>query len=61
MIRDKRELNFYIQADLMMNRGSFKKNLLTKIKEFILPDYIMNYLRYMRKADYYSGRGGEYE
>ncbi len=61
MIRDKRELEFYIQADLMMNRGCFKKNLITRIKELILPDYTMNYLRYVRKAYYYSGGGGVYE
>ena len=53
-IKSKEELQFYIAADLMMNRGVFTKNLKMRIKNIILPDYIMAYLMAMRKVDYYK-------
>ena len=54
MIRTKKELDFYIKADYMMNRGYFKPSVLSRLRSLIFPDYIMNYLVHMRKADYYS-------
>lgn len=42
----------------MMNRGVFRKSLTSIIKEIIMPDYIMDYLCYMRKACFYSSRSG---
>ena len=38
----------------MMNRGYFKPSVLSRLRSLIFPDYIMNYLVHMRKADYYS-------
>lgn len=59
MIETKKELDFYLKADLMMNRGAFKKNLKVRLKDMIVPDYIMEYLRCLRKAEYYKNcRGG---
>ena len=54
MIRSKKELDFYIMADYMMNRGYFKPNLKSRLKNMICPDYIMRFLIVMRKLDYYS-------
>lgn len=53
-IQTKKELKFYMQADYLMNRGKWKPSLLTRIKEFVSPDYIHKYLVYMRKTNYYS-------
>ena len=53
MITSKKELQFYILADRMMNRGCFKYTLKTRILSFIYPDYIMDFLEAMRKTDYY--------
>lgn len=58
MIRTKKELAFYIKADYMMNRGYFKPSLLIRLRSIVFPDYIMEYLVHMRKADYYSHISG---
>lgn len=58
MIRTEQELEFYIRADYMMNRGYFKPSFKQRLREFFFPDYIMDYLISMRKVDYYSNRGG---
>lgn len=54
MISTKKELEFYIMADYMINRGYFSPSISAKIRNFIMPDYIMDYLKAMRKACYYS-------
>lgn len=38
----------------MMNRGYFKISWKERVRNFILPDYIMDFLVAMRKVDYYS-------
>ena len=58
MINSKLELQFYICADSMMNRGYFEKSLLMKVVSLIRPDWIMEYLTALRKVEYYSNRGG---
>ena len=58
MIRSKQELDFYIKADYMMNRGNFKPTLKQRIKNLFAPDYIMQYLEAMRKVSYYKSSGG---
>ena len=58
MIRTKKELDFYIKADYMMNRGYFKPSFKQRIKQFFSPDYLMDFLVTMRKVDYYSQNGG---
>lgn len=61
MIKTREELDLYLKADMMMNRGVFKKNIKTRLKEIVVPDYIMEYLKYLRKTEYYmnySGWGG---
>lgn len=58
MIRTKKELAFYIKADYMMNRGYFRPSLLGRLRSVVFPDYIMDYLIHMRKADYYSHISG---
>ena len=57
IIKDKKQLGFIIQADRMMNRGTFKRTLLDWLRELILPDYIMAFLYYMRKCSYYRHGG----
>ena len=59
MINSKLELQFYICADSMMNRGYFKKSLLMKVVSLIRPVWIMEYLTALRKVEYYSNRGGD--
>lgn len=58
MIKSKKELEFYIMADYMMNRGYFKPSLKQRIKNFLFPDYIMQYIISMRKVAYYQQNGG---
>lgn len=53
-IKTKKELNFYLQADMMMNRGRFKKGFYGYLKDVLSPDSIMTFLRMMRKYSYYS-------
>lgn len=54
MINDKNELQFYLFADMIMNRGYKNKSFTCKIKELITPDYIMDFLITLRKAEYYK-------
>lgn len=58
MIRTRKELSFYLQADRMMNRGSFETSFRTKLHHLLFPDYIMSFLVHMRKAEYYSHQKG---
>ncbi len=53
MIFSKTDLKFYIMADMMMNRGKYKWSLKDRIKHFVMPDYIMRYLKSMRYCAYY--------
>jgi len=55
-IKSKKELKFYMMADLMMNRGKFKRPFLETIYRCFFPDYIMSYLRALRKCSYYEGQ-----
>ena len=54
MISSKKELKFYIMADMMMNRGKFKWSLKDRIKHIFVPDDIMRYLKSMRYCAYYT-------
>lgn len=54
MIRTKKELEFYIKADLMMRTGSFTRSLTQKIANIFAPDYIFEYIKASRKYSYYS-------
>ena len=54
MIKTRKELAFYIKADMMMNRGYFTPSLLTRLRHFFFKDSIMSYLNYMRNYAYYK-------
>ena len=41
-------------ADMMMNRGKFTYSLADKIKQIILPDEVMLYLKSLRYCQYYA-------
>ena len=56
MINSRKELQFYLMADRMMNRGTFKITLMQRLKRVIVPDLIMKYLYHMRKTSYYMSR-----
>lgn len=58
-ITSKKELKFYISADLMMNRGYFKYTFKKKIIGWIHSDYIIKYLKALRKTEYYINMGKE--
>lgn len=47
-------------ADYMMNRGYFKPSLKQRIKNFLFPDYIIQYIISMRKVAYYQQNGGDF-
>ena len=53
MIETKKQLSFYLMADRMMNRGVFKYSLSTKMRMYIIKDYVMEYLEVYRKYSYY--------
>lgn len=62
MIQSKKHLRFYLQADMMMNRGYFKVPFRIWLQDLLSPDYTMKFLKAMRKVQYYShcnvtGRG----
>ena len=52
MIKTKRELDFYIAADYIMNRGK-KPSFQQRVKELFWRDYIIEFLVLMRRVDYY--------
>lgn len=54
MIKNNMHLRFYLKADMMMNRGYFKVPFRIWLQGFISPDYIMKYMKAMRKVQYYS-------
>ena len=58
MIHSKKELQFYIMADRMMNRGCFKPRIMDRLMGLLFPDLIMDFLVAMRKSDYYNSGGG---
>lgn len=59
MITSKESMRFYIKADWIMNRGKLTFDIKDFFKNIISPDYVMQYLKYLRKAEYFSNRGGE--
>lgn len=54
MIQSKKHLRFYLQADMMMNRGYFKVPFRIWLQDLLSPDYTMKFLKAMRKVQYYS-------
>ena len=54
MITTKKELEFYLMADRMMNQGDFRPSLKVRVKDFFFPDYVMNWLVAMRHVAYYK-------
>lgn len=58
MITSRKQLRFYLQADMMMNRGYFKVPLKKRFIQLFSPDYIMEFLKSMRKVQYYTYKGG---
>lgn len=52
MIGSRKQLEFYQKVDMMMNRGVFKKSAKMFFKDIIAPDYVMKYLRCLRKTEY---------
>ena len=54
MITSRNYLHFYFQADMMMNRGHFKEPPKKKLLHLVALDYIMEFLKAMRKVQYYS-------
>ena len=57
-IISKKILRFYICADLMMNGGVFRRSIMMRLKNLIIPDYIMLFLKAMRKTNYYKNNKG---
>lgn len=53
-IHSRKELKFYIAADMMMNHGKFHWSWKDRIKHTVAPDYIMRYLKHLRHLQYLS-------
>ena len=58
IISSKKELKFYLMADRMMNRGTFKRGFARRIIEVFFTDRIMAFLRSMRRYAYYKNKSG---
>lgn len=59
MIRTKKELEFYIMADRIMNGLPYKESLKENIKiRLTNTPRIIEYLKYMRKYSYYKNQKG---
>lgn len=58
MISSRKELEFYIKADRMANRGVFTSSMKTRLISLLEPDYVMQWLYAMRYASYYKSAGG---
>ena len=58
-ITSKKQLDFFIAADRMINRGNFHLLLSEHIKHIFMPDNIMNYLIAMRKTSFYNYKKGK--
>ena len=57
-ITSKKQLEFFIASDRMINRGYFTPSLVDRFKNLLIPDDIMTYLVTMRKISYYkNGKG----
>lgn len=54
MINSKKELNFYIAADCMMNLGKFKLSIKDRIIDLFFLKYQIRYLKLLRKCQYYK-------
>ena len=54
MIRSKKELKKYIKCDYIMNHGEY--SLKKRVRVFFSYDLIAKQLKYLRKAEYYSGK-----
>jgi len=54
MITTKKMMKFYIRADSIMNRGGWGFSIGNWIKDWILPDYTLKYLKTLRKVEFYS-------
>lgn len=59
-ISSRKHLSFYIYADRMMNRGYFRVPFRQKLVNLFCPDYIMLFLKAMRRVQFYSHRGGKF-
>lgn len=57
-ILSKKELEFWKQADCMINHGKWKLSICERIKNLLTGHYIDEYLIRMRNTLYYSNRGG---
>lgn len=55
-IQSKKELQFYIKADRLINRGWEKISITNRIKHIFFPDYIMRFLVSMRWISYLSNK-----
>lgn len=58
MISSKKELQFYILADTMINRGYFKPSLLKRVVQLFNPDIVIDFLCSMRNYSYCSHQKG---
>lgn len=54
VIKTEKELEFYILADMMLNCRTFKYTFRQRFQHLFEPDYIIQYLRAMRKCSYFS-------
>ena len=51
MITSRNNFHFYLQANMMINRGYFKEPLKKKLLHPVAPDYIMEFLKAMGRCN----------
>ena len=54
MIQSKQQMMQYIQQDRFMNAGYTHRSIKRAIKEFFIPNPILSYLLFLRKAEFYT-------
>ena len=57
-IKSRKQLEFFIKADYMMNRGCFSPSIKMKLISFFSPGGVIQYLIALRKVNYYSNAKG---
>lgn len=53
MIKSKEQLQFFLKADMIANRGRESFNVCERFKLLLFPDYIIEFLRALRYEEYY--------
>lgn len=54
VVTTREELKFFMLADMMMNKRTFKYSIRQRFETFLSPDYVIQYLQAMRKTSFHK-------